>query len=118
MIALVAFPAYATQPKSHQTVPDCPLWSDIKSKLPNSVHWETLKGRSFLGAQIMWAMAPNTPTELPDATAAYLGTIDGKDMAMLVFSKADYQVCLPPMRVEKDGLKLLRELQSGKGDDL
>ena len=96
----------------------CPLWSDLRDLAPG-IHWEELNPRAALGAQVMYSMAPGTPTELPEAAKVYLGTKDGEaNLAVLYFVRKDLQVCVPPMKVEKDGLKILHDLQSGPGDDL
>ena len=96
----------------------CPLWSDIKKELPDTVHWQTLGRKAALAAEVMYAMAPGTPTELPDGNVVYLGTVEGKDHAIVIFSKDDYEVCTSPMRLEKDGLKIINELEYGAGGDL
>lgn len=96
----------------------CPLWGDLQKDMPGTLHWQELNRRGILGAQIMYSMAPGTPVELPEADKVYLGTVEGRQSALLFFVHKDQQVCLSPMRVEKDGLKILMELQDGPGDDL
>ena len=116
-LILVPLAAHAN-PHTPTPKPACPLWSDIKSEMPDTIKWKTLTRAQALFLKGIWAMNPETPPGLPKGSQAYLGTIEGKQAGMVVFAADNYQVCSVPMSAPESLQKLIDEVQDGAGDDL
>ena len=118
MVLVLAPLAAHANPHTPTPKPACPLWSDIKSEMPDTIKWKTLTRAQALFLKGIWAMNPETPPGLPKGSQAYLGTIEGKQAGMVVFAADNYQVCSVPMSAPESLQKLIDEVQDGAGDDL
>ncbi len=100
----------------------CVMMGDLTKKMPDGMKWTGLTERQTVFLEGIWAINPETPPGLPDGDQAWLGTIEGSERGMVIFTKnaesGELEVCGPPMEAPGKLRELIDKVQEGKGDKL
>ena len=93
------------------------LRESIKSGIGKDVEFRDLTVGQFHFATALYALAPDTPAELPVADKATLSIVKGMDAGIAAIIFSDHgKVCVRPIMIKTAIVKLIEQTKTGRDE--